>query len=63
MLPFDPKNLKNEAPRDLDEETVDRIVEMAWEDRTPFEAIQIQFGLTEKQVIDGTRFEGSAHFP
>lgn len=28
-----------------------RIVEMAWEDRTPFEAIRKQFGLTEQQVI------------
>jgi uncharacterized protein (TIGR03643 family) len=35
----------------LDSETVDRIVEMAWEDRTPFEAIALQFGLQEKQVI------------
>ena len=30
---------------------VDRIIEMAWEDRTPFEAIFNQFGLTEKDVI------------
>ena len=30
---------------------VDRIIEMAWEDRTPFEAIFNQFGLTEKKVI------------
>lgn len=29
----------------------DRIIEMAWEDRTPFEAIKIQFDLTEKEVI------------
>ena len=29
----------------------DRIIEMAWEDRTPFEAIQTQFGLTEAEVI------------
>ncbi len=29
----------------------DRIIEMAWEDRTPFEAILIQFGLNESQVI------------
>jgi uncharacterized protein (TIGR03643 family) len=29
----------------------DRIIEMAWEDRTPFEAIYVQFGLTEAQVI------------
>ena len=32
-----------------DEES--RIIEMAWEDRTPFEAIQLQFGLNESQVI------------
>ncbi|MFZ9504816.1 MAG: TIGR03643 family protein [Cyclobacteriaceae bacterium] len=30
---------------------IDRIIEMAWEDRTPFEAIQMQFGLPEKEVI------------
>lgn len=30
---------------------VDRIIEMAWEDRTPFEAIFNQFGLTEKDII------------
>ena len=29
----------------------DRIIEMAWEDRTPFEAIFNQFGLTEKEII------------
>jgi len=35
----------------LSEEAIDRIIEMAWEDRTPFEAIQEQFGLSEGQVI------------
>ena len=35
----------------LDQSTIDRVVEMAWEDRTPFEAIEIQFGLKEKDVI------------
>ena len=30
---------------------VDRIIEMAWEDRTPFEAIEFQFGLPEAEVI------------
>ena len=30
---------------------VDRIVEMAWEDRTPFDAIDFQFNLKEKEVI------------
>lgn len=29
----------------------DRIIEMAWEDRTPFEAILFQFGLSESEVI------------
>ena len=29
---------------------IDRIIEMAWEDRTPFEAINFQFGLKEKDV-------------
>ncbi|WP_375435419.1 TIGR03643 family protein [uncultured Hymenobacter sp.] len=29
----------------------DRIIEMGWEDRTPFEAIEAQFGLAEKEVI------------
>jgi uncharacterized protein (TIGR03643 family) len=35
----------------LEPEIIDRIVEMAWEDRTTFEAIELQFGLSEKQVI------------
>ena len=30
---------------------IDRIIEMAWEDRTPFEAIKMQFGLAENNVI------------
>ncbi|MAJ19719.1 MAG: TIGR03643 family protein, partial [Candidatus Marinimicrobia bacterium] len=29
---------------------IDRIIEMAWEDRTPFEAIEYQFGLKENGV-------------
>ena len=33
------------------ERQLDRIIEMAWEDRTPFEAIDFQFGLPEKGVI------------
>ena len=36
---------------DLDVRSIDRIVEMAWEDRTPFSAIETQFGLKEKEVI------------
>lgn len=30
---------------------VDRIIEMAWEDRTTFDSIEMQFGLKEKEVI------------
>lgn len=30
---------------------IDRIIQMAWEDRTPFEAIEAQFQLKEKDVI------------
>ena len=33
------------------ERQLDRIIEMAWEDRTPFEAITFQFGILEKEVI------------
>lgn len=35
----------------LSEEDVDRVIGMAWEDRTPFEAILFQFQLPEKDVI------------
>ncbi len=35
----------------LDDQDVDRIIEMAWEDRTPFDAIAFQFSLPEKEVI------------
>ena len=36
--------------KELKEEEIDRIIEMAWEDRTPFEAINVQFGLKEADV-------------
>lgn len=36
---------------ELDSEAIDRIIEMAWEDRTPFDAIELQFGLSESQTI------------
>ena len=39
------------------EETKNRIIEMAWEDRTPFDAILIQFGLKEEAVIKLMRSE------
>lgn len=34
----------------MDAYELDRVIEMAWEDRTPFEAIRVQFGLTEQDV-------------
>jgi uncharacterized protein (TIGR03643 family) len=39
----------------INSEDKDRIIEMAWEDRTPFEAIKMQFGLSEKEVIQVMR--------
>ncbi len=41
----------------LSTEQIDRIIEMAWEDRTPFDAILIQFGLKEEAVIKLMRSE------
>lgn len=45
-LPIPPIN-KN----DLSIIQIDRIIEMAWEDRTTFEAIKLQFGLPEQEII------------
>jgi uncharacterized protein (TIGR03643 family) len=39
---------KKDTLTDLD---IDRIIEMGWEDRTPFDAIEKQFGISEAQVI------------
>ena len=44
----------------LSAKDIDRIIEMAWEDRTSFEAIEIQFGLKEKNVIELMRKEMKA---
>ena len=35
----------------MNEKDLDRIIEMAWEDRTPFDAISLQFGINEGDVI------------
>ncbi|MEE4244281.1 MAG: TIGR03643 family protein [Kangiellaceae bacterium] len=35
----------------MTQEDESRIIEMAWEDRTPFESIEGQFGLNESEVI------------
>ncbi|MDO1511824.1 TIGR03643 family protein [Maribacter confluentis] len=37
--------------KEFTERALDRIIEMAWEDRTPFEAITFQFGITEQETI------------
>ena len=36
---------------EFSEKDIDRIIEMAWEDRTPFEAIRFQFGISEQETI------------
>lgn len=44
--------MKNFSPSEIS-----RIIEMAWEDRTPFEAIEYQFGLKENEVREIMRRE------
>ena len=47
-----PTNVPALTPADTD-----RVIEMAWEDRSPFEAIETQFGLTEQDVITLMRLQ------
>jgi len=42
---------------DLNVIEMDRMIEMAWEDRTTFDAIEYQFGLKEQEVIELMRRE------
>jgi uncharacterized protein (TIGR03643 family) len=42
---------KISSAKTLSSEEISRVIEMAWEDRTPFEAITFQFGLEESSVI------------
>lgn len=58
----DTSDIINQAPANdlqvstvFSEQDIDRIIQMAWEDRTPFEAIEFQFGLKEKDVIEFMR--------
>lgn len=44
-------DMKGKYNRELTDREINRVIEMAWEDRTPFDAIEFQFGLTEKEVI------------
>ena len=41
----------SDPAKNLSEADISRIIEMAWEDRTPFEAIKTQFGVDEAEVI------------
>lgn len=41
----------------MTDRTIDRIIEMAWEDRTTFDAIKYQFELNEQSVIELMRKE------
>jgi uncharacterized protein (TIGR03643 family) len=43
--------------KDLSKDEISRIIEMAWEDRTPFGAIEFQYGLSEDEVIELMRKE------
>ena len=56
-VPTSPIKESSKQSPELDHRDIDRIVEMAWEDRTPFDAITIQFGLTEAEVIKLMRRE------
>jgi uncharacterized protein (TIGR03643 family) len=46
------EQIENQRMNQMTDKDIDRIIEMAWEDRTPFEAIEMQFGLKEKDVIE-----------
>tara|TARA_B100000886_G_scaffold13586_1_gene8823 strand:+ start:503 stop:730 length:228 start_codon:yes stop_codon:yes gene_type:complete len=43
--------------KNLSESDISRVIEMAWEDRTPFDAIEAQFSLKEQDVIEIMRRE------
>jgi len=61
-MPFLPgfSTMKLAEKYNLTERDIDRVVEMAWEDRTPFDAIEVQFGVPEKDVIKLMRKEMKA---
>ena len=46
-----------DAKKSVLEIDLDRIIQMAWEDRTPFEAIEFQFGVKQAEVIKIMRWE------
>lgn len=52
--------MNNKLVKGLTNLEIDRIIEMAWEDRTTFDAILMQFGLNEQDVIKLIRTEMKA---
>lgn len=55
MFWLNSQETKTDTPTNTNERLtvtdIDRVIQMAWEDRTPFEAIFFQFGIKEKEVI------------
>lgn len=49
--------MENIKKKEFSDRELDRIIEMAWEDRTTFEAIEFQFNITEAEVIEIMRQE------
>ena len=48
-----PKIVQNtQSPHQFTESDLSRIIEMAWDDKTPFEAIKLNFQCTEREVIN-----------
>jgi len=56
-FPFVISYLCHAMKKEFTEIELDRIIEMAWEDRTPFEAITFQFGISEQDTIEIMRSE------
>ena len=49
--------MKKNSDKEFSQDEIGRIIEMAWEDRTPFEAIESNFQITESEVIEIMRRE------
>ena len=47
----------NQLHKKLSRDDIGRVIEMAWEDRTPFEVIETEYGLDESKVIELMRRE------
>lgn len=54
------RHLKNTFDS-YDHESIDRIIRMAWEDRTSYHAITVQFGLTPSQLVAFMRYHLEAN--